>query len=197
MSRSKDCCHSAAFKEYTGAGSILHRLSGENRKPFQMQEPYILLSTGWWNQIFMALPTIKLRAFQRGILFSVCHGKTLSVAIRQLRQIKSCAIVLVSCRKLASPGWKLSSDSFDGAPAVQVLLWGWGQCWRQVRAAQERAGSWTAGETELQLTFSPTFLSLQWKLSYPWWDIPVPVPGRQQSFHCCCLHPCTQAWCNK
>lgn len=138
-----------------------------------MQEPYILLSTGWWKQIFMASPTIKWRAFQRGMLFSVYHGKTLNVAIRQLRQIQSFAIVLVSCRKLASPGWKLSSDSFDGAPAVQILLWGWGHCWRQVGVAPERAGSWTAGEAELQFTLSPTFSAVKAELTL--------VPGRQQS----------------
>lgn len=157
-----------------------------------MQEPYILLSTGWWNQMFMGSPTIKWRAFQRGILFSACHGKTLNVAIRQLRQIQSCAIVLVSCRKLASPGWKLSSASFDGAPAVQILLWGWGHCWRQLRVAQERAGSWTAGEAELQFTFSTIFSAVKAELTLL--RDPCACARKAAELHCCCLQPCTQAW---
>lgn len=55
----------------------------------------------------------KMKAFsKRNLLFSL-PWKTLSVAIRQLRQIRSHAIVLVCCEKLAPLGWKLSSDSFD------------------------------------------------------------------------------------
>lgn len=65
-------------------------------------------------KMFMAPLTIKWRLFQKGFVFSVCHGKTLNVAIRQLRQNQFRAIVLVCCKTLAPLSWKLSSDSSDG-----------------------------------------------------------------------------------
>lgn len=41
------------------------------------------------------------------------------------------------CEKLAPLVWKLSHGSCDGAPAVQIPLWRWGLCCRQVRTARE------------------------------------------------------------
>lgn len=58
------------------------------------------------------------------------------MAIPQLRQIQSHAIVLGCCRELAPLSWKLSSGSSGRAPAVQIPLGDEG--WRQVGAAQRR-----------------------------------------------------------
>lgn len=134
--RNECCCHSAASNEYTAAGIILQRGSQANRRPYWMvrQQTYLLPGAGWYNQAFMAQPTIKWGLFQGGILFSVCHRKTLNMAILQLRQIQSRAIVLGCCRELAPLSWKLSSGSSDRAPAVQIPLGDEG--WRQVGAAQ-------------------------------------------------------------
>lgn len=144
--------------------------------------------------MFMALPTIKLRLFQRQILFSACHKRTLNMVIRQLRQIQSHAIVLVCCKKWALLGWKLSSDSFDGGTSCANPAVG-------MRAVLE-AGQHSSGESWFLNSWRQWALlnALSCFLFPVCWVLELAVVRRLSAWmaveeiFCHCLYPCPQAW---